>query len=145
MRSNAGAMEYIRKIDEMGGALKAIEKGYIQGEIQDAAYATQQAIEKGEQVVVGVNAFQSNEKITLDRLKLDPAIEAAQCARLEEIRKRRDAGKVSELLSQLEAAARSNRNLLPVFIECVENELTLGEICLVLRHAFGEYHSPAWV
>ena len=139
------AMEYIQKIDELGGALKAIEQGYIQGEIQDAAYRTQLAIEKGEQLVVGVNAFQSDEKITLERLKVDPAIEEAQRARLKDIRNRRDAGKVSQLLSQLEAAARSNQNLLPLFIECVENDVTLGEICLVLRQVFGEYHSPAWV
>ncbi len=139
------AMEYIQKIDGMGGALKAIEKGYIQGEIQDAAYATQQAIEKGEQLVVGVNAFQGNEKLTLERLKMDPAIEAAQRGRLMDIRNRRDASKVSQLLSQLEGAARSDQNLLPLFIECVENEVTLGEICLVLRQVFGEYHSPAWV
>ncbi len=139
------ALEYIQKIDAMGGALKAIEKGYIQGEVQDAAYQAQLAIERGEQLVVGVNAFQSDEIITLERLKVDPSIEAAQLARLKDIRSQRDAGRVSQLLSQLEGAARSDLNLLPVFIECVENEVTLGEICLVLRQVFGEYHSPAWV
>ena len=139
------AMEYIQKIDDMGGALKAIEKGYIQGEVQDAAYQAQMAIEKGEQLVVGVNAFQSDERITLERLKVDPSIEAVQHARLKDIRSQRDAGKVSQLLSQLEGAAKTNINLMPLFIECVENEITLGEICLVLRQVFGEYHSPAWV
>ncbi len=139
------AMEYIRKIDEMGGALKAIEQGYIQGEIQDAAYRTQLEIEKGEQVVVGVNAFQSEEKITLERLKVDPSIEAAQRAQLKELRSRRDAGKVGQLLSQLELEARGTTNLVPLFIECVENDITLGEICNVLRTVFGEYHPSAWV
>ena len=139
------AMEYIQKIDEMGGALKAIEQGYIQGEIQDAAYRTQQEIEKGEQVVVGVNAFQSDEKISLERLKVDPAIEASQCERLRIIRNQRDAGKVTQLLSQLEIGARGTANLLPLFVDCVENDITLGEICGVLRKVFGEYHPPAWV
>ncbi len=101
------AMEYIQKIDEMGGALKAIELGYIQGEIQDAAYHTQQAIEKGEQLVVGVNAFQSDEKITLERLKVDPAIEEVTAVLASQIYvNQRDASKVSQLLSQLENAAR---------------------------------------
>ena len=139
------AMEYIRKIDEMGGALKAIEQGYIQGEIQDAAYQTQLAIEKGEQLVVGVNAFQSDEKILLERLKVDPAIEASQCSRLKNLRDQRDSDKVSQLLGQLENVARGKENMLPLFIECVENDITLGEICTVLRGVFGEYHPPAWV
>ena len=140
------ALEYIQKVDELGGALKAIEQGYIQGEIQDAAYHTQQAIEKGEQLIVGVNTFQSDEKITLERLKVDPAIEQSQRNHLQVLRVQRDAGKVSQLLSRLEnAASKSDENLMPIFIECVENAVTLGEICSVLRQVFGEYHSPAWV
>jgi methylmalonyl-CoA mutase N-terminal domain/subunit len=140
------ALEYIQKVDELGGALKAIEQGYIQGEIQDAAYHTQQAIEKGEQLIVGVNTFQSDEKITLERLKVDPAIEQSQWNHLQVLRVQRDAGKVNQLLSQLEnVASKSDENLMPIFIECVENDVTLGEICSVLRHVFGEYHSPAWV
>jgi methylmalonyl-CoA mutase N-terminal domain/subunit len=139
------ATQYIQKIDEMGGAIKAIELGYIQGEIQDAAYHTQQAIERGEQVVVGVNAFQSEEKITLERMSVDPAIEEAQRKRLSVVRQARDMDKVSQLLIQLESATKGEGNLMPVFIECVENYITLGEICGVLRHALGEYHPPAWV
>jgi methylmalonyl-CoA mutase N-terminal domain/subunit len=139
------AMEYIQKIDDMGGALKAIELGYIQGEIQDAAYHTQQAIERGEQLVVGVNAFQSDEKITLERLKVDPALEEAQRSRLHRLRNQRDSSKASQLLSQLENAARGNENLMPIFVNCVESDITLGEICSVLRRVFGEYHPPAWV
>ena len=140
------AMEYIHKIDELGGALKAIEQGYIQGEIQDAAYHTQQSIEQGDQLVVGVNAFQSDEKITLERLKVDPTIEESQRAHLKDLRDQRDAGKVSLLLGQLEnTASKSDDNLVPLFIKCVENDVTLGEICSVLRRVFGEYHPPAWV
>jgi methylmalonyl-CoA mutase N-terminal domain/subunit len=139
------AMEYIHKIDELGGALKAIEQGYIQGEIQEAAYQAQLAIENNDQLVVGVNAFQSDEKITLDRLKVNPAIEQSQHDRLQKLRQQRDAAKVSQLLTQLEVSARTNGNLMPCFIECVDNDITLGEICAVLRQVFGEYHPPAWV
>jgi methylmalonyl-CoA mutase, N-terminal domain len=139
------AMEYIQKIDEMGGALKAIEQGYIQGEIQESAYRSQQSIERGEEFVVGVNAFQSDEKVNLERLKVDTAIEEAQVAHLCELRTRREAGKASQLLTYLEKAAKGDENLIPLFIECVENDLTLGEICGVLRQAWGEYHSPAWL
>jgi methylmalonyl-CoA mutase N-terminal domain/subunit len=137
------AKTYISKIDEMGGALAAIEKGYVQLEIQEAAYQYQQAVEKGEETVVGVNAFQMEEHLEMERLKVDPSIEEGQVARLAAIRSRRDASKASELLSRLEAAARGSENLLPVFIECVEHDLTLGEICNVLRGLWGEYHPPS--
>jgi methylmalonyl-CoA mutase N-terminal domain/subunit len=136
----ARAEAYLQRIDEMGGALLAIEKGFIQNEIQEAAYQYQRAIEQRKMTVVGVNAFQEEETITLERLKVDPAIEAAQCARLKKLRQRRDAGKAHEVLGQLEKAARSDENLLPLFITCVENDLTLGEICAVLRSVWGEYN-----
>ena len=139
------AMEYIQKIDELGGAIKAIEQGYIQGEIQETAYRTQQAIEKNDQIVVGVNAFPSDEVIALTHLKVDPAIEQSQRTRLSELRARRDSTQVSQLLSKLEGAARDKENLMPLFIECVEHDVTLGEICGVLRTVFGEYHPPAWL
>ncbi len=139
------ACEYIARIDEMGGALAAIERGYIQGEIQDAAYAFQQAMERGDETVVGVNAFQVDEKIDLERLSVDPSIEQGQRARLAALRQRRDAAKAQELMGQLEAAARTSENLMPLFITCVENDLTLGEICNVLRQVWGEYQPPAWI
>lgn len=134
-----GAQEYIAKIDEMGGALQSIEKGFMQNEIQNAAYAAQQAVERGEQVVVGVNQFTVEESLTLERLKVDPAIETGQCERLAALRANRDSAKVSELLSQLESAARGTSNLIPLFIECAENDITLGEICNTLRGVWGEY------
>lgn len=139
------AQEYIDKIDSMGGALAAIEQGYIQREIQEAAYRYQQSIERGEQVVVGLNAFQVDEKITLERLEVDPVIEQAQRERLQELRKNRNAARVSELLARLENAARGTDNLIPLLIECVENDITLGEICNLLRKLWGEYEPSTWV
>jgi methylmalonyl-CoA mutase N-terminal domain/subunit len=133
---------YIQKIDELGGALAAIDQGYIQREIQDAAYQFQQSVEKGEEIVVGVNAFQVDELLELERLKVDPAIEAAQCARLATFRTVRDARLVSEKMSILENAAYSTENLMPLLIDCIENGLTLGEICGVLRRTWGEYQPP---
>jgi methylmalonyl-CoA mutase N-terminal domain/subunit len=134
--------EYLQKIDDMGGALAAIEQGYIQMEIQDAAYAFQQALETKQEIIVGLNALQVDDKIELDRLTVDPAIEADQCRRLMELRARRDATRVSELLAQLESIARSSQNLVPVFIECVQHDITLGEICRLLRSIWGEYRPP---
>ena len=134
-----GAQEYIAKIDDMGGALQSIEKGFMQNEIQNAAYDAQKAIERGEQVVVGVNQFQAEESLTLERLQVDPAIELGQRLKLANLRANRDSAKVSELLSQLENLARGTWNLIPLFIECVENDITLGEICNTLRGVWGEY------
>jgi methylmalonyl-CoA mutase, N-terminal domain len=133
------AAVYIARIDEMGGALKAIERGYIQNEVQEAAYRYQQAVESNEQVVVGVNEFTSQEAVNVERLKIDPAIEQAQCEKVRAVRARRDPGRAAELQTRLEAAARGSENLMPLFIECVENDLTLGEICNTLRGVWGEY------
>ena len=134
-----GADEYIERIDEMGGALRAIERGYIQNEIQDAAYAAQKQIESGEQIVVGVNQFQIDEKIELERQVIDPAIEKAAHQRLADLRANRDNAKINELQEQLSHAARGRSNLMPLFIECVEHSMTLGEICNTLRGVWGEY------
>ncbi len=141
----AQANEYLRRIDEMGGALVAIEKGYIQGEIQEAAYRFQRAVESGEETVVAVNAFQVQEKIDMERLKVDPAIEIAARQRLADLRQQRDAGRSAELRAALENAARGSDNLLPVIIACVENNLTLGEICNTLRGVWGEYQPPSLI
>jgi methylmalonyl-CoA mutase N-terminal domain/subunit len=139
------ALIYIEKIDQMGGALKAIEKGYIQGEIQNAAYQYQQAVEAGEQIVVGVNAFQAEEKLTLEQLRVDPAIETSQRARLAALRSQRDGVRTAELLGQLEKAARGAEALMPLLVECVENQVTLGEICNTLRQVWGEYQPSTWI
>jgi len=137
--------EYIQRIDEMGGAMAAIERGFIQGEIQEAAYTYQRAVERGEEVVVGVNAFQVEEAIEMERLRVDPAIEETQRRLLADLRAHRDIARTSELLTQLENAARGDENLMPLFIVCVENSITLGEICNTLRGIWGEYQAPAWL
>ncbi len=137
----ARATEYIHRIDEMGGALVAIERGYMQNEIQNAAYAAQIAIEKGEQIVVGVNQFQTDEILTLDRLSVDPAIELKQREKLKKMRKKREGQCVAELQTKLEKAARGSENLIPLLIECVEHDLTLGEICQTLRSVWGEFQA----
>ncbi|MBL7164742.1 MAG: methylmalonyl-CoA mutase family protein [Anaerolineales bacterium] len=133
------AQEYIQKIDDMGGAQAAIEQGYIQSEIQEAAYQYQQAVERQDQIMVGVNKFEIQEDIELERLAVDPAIEISQRDRLTKLRAGRDAQRVNELLAHLEKAANGDENLLPLFVECVENDITLGEICDVLREIWGEY------
>jgi methylmalonyl-CoA mutase N-terminal domain/subunit len=134
-----GALDYIAKIDEMGGALQSIERGFMQNEIQNAAYVAQQEIERKEQVVVGVNQFQVKEEMTLERLSVDPAIEMNQREKLRKLRETRNKERVDELLGQLKDAALGTQNLLPLFIECVENDITLGEICNTLRGVWGEY------
>ncbi len=139
------AEAYIQKIDDLGGALAAIEHGYTQGEIQEAAYQYQQAVERRQQIVVGVNDFQVDEQIELEQLKVDPAIELAQHQRLAAIRQRRDATHVSALLTRLEQSARGDDNLIPLLIESVENDITLGEICGVLRQVWGEYQAANWI
>ena len=133
------ASDYIVKIDDMGGALQSIEKGFMQNEIQNAAYVAQQQIERGEQVIVGVNQFKVNEELTLERLKVDPAIELGQKAKLKELRESRDQRVAEQLLEKLKVAASGTENLMPLFIECVENDITLGEICNTLRVVWGEY------
>jgi methylmalonyl-CoA mutase N-terminal domain/subunit len=139
------AQTYIEKIDQMGGALVAIEQGFIQGEIQEAAYQNQKEIESRDQVIVGVNEYVVDEEIELERLQVDPSIEAEQCDRLAELRKNRDQTRVVELLGNLETAAQGTENLMPLFIECVENKITLGEMCDTLRQIWGEYQPPAWI
>jgi methylmalonyl-CoA mutase N-terminal domain/subunit len=133
------ACTYIEQIDKLGGALAAIEQGFFSREIQEAAYRYQQAVESGEQVIVGVNAFTVEEDLSFELHRIDPAIEARQRERLALLRNSRDRERVSALLSRLEATARGTENLMPLFIECVENDITLGEICGVLRRVFGEY------
>jgi methylmalonyl-CoA mutase, N-terminal domain len=140
-----GAEDYLRKIDEMGGALAAIDHGYIQGEIQESAYQAQKAVENNTDIVVGVNAFQVEEKMELERLKVDPAIEEGQRQKLADLRRQRDALKAAELMARLESAANSSENLMPLFILSVENGLTLGEICNVLRKVWHEYQPPAGI
>jgi methylmalonyl-CoA mutase N-terminal domain/subunit len=133
------SQEYIEKIDAMGGALATIESGYIQKEIQESAYHYQRAVDRKEQIVVGVNEFVVSETLSLRLLKVDPAVREQQMARLAALKQRRDNGRAKNLLRELEQAATKDANLVPIILECVESYATLGEICGVLRRVFGEY------
>jgi methylmalonyl-CoA mutase N-terminal domain/subunit len=135
----SGAEEYIAKIDAMGGMLCAVEAGFVQQEIQKAAYEYQQAVDSGEQVVVGVNRFQADEERPIPTLQIDPAVEAAQIARLNALRARRDTTKTKSALAEIERRARTTENLMPAILQAVESYATVGEISDALRRAFGEY------
>jgi len=137
------ACAYLDHIDELGGALRAIEQGYIQNEIQEAAYAYQLAVERGEQIVVGVNDFATDQPADIERLRVDPAVEAQACERLAALRARRDPQRAAALLARLEEAANGQDNLMPVFIDCVEADVTVGEMCHRLRRLWGEYRPSA--
>ncbi|HPL53966.1 MAG TPA: methylmalonyl-CoA mutase family protein [Bacillota bacterium] len=133
------ATEYISSIDGLGGAAKAIDKGYIQKEIQDSAYKYQKEIEAGDRIVVGVNKFQIEEKAPKGLLKVDPLVGELQKKKIAELRKERDNGKVNKTLEALRKAAQGNVNLMPLILDAVKAYATLGEICGVLREVFGEY------
>jgi methylmalonyl-CoA mutase N-terminal domain/subunit len=135
----ARARQYLDQIEAMGGALKAIENGFFQHEIGKRAWEYQQAIEAGEKIIVGVNAYQSEEESNIKLLRVDPAVRDEQIARLQDLRRRRDNVRVSELRQQLEKAAAGKENLMPYLVECVENLVTLGEISDSLRKVFGVY------
>ena len=137
-RIEAEAQDYIDRIDRMGGALVAIEQGFPQREIQENAYRMQKDLEAERRIVVGVNEFVEEEPPLAGLLKVDPRVGERQCRRLREVRANRDNARVAYLLARLEEAARGTENTMPLFIECVENYVTLGEICGVLRSAWGE-------
>jgi len=134
-----GARGYIERIDAMGGTLAAIEKNYIQNEIQNAAYEFQQKVETGEAVVVGVNRFKQSEGETLAPFRLNPELEQQQIERVREVRSSRSRSVYDERLQALEQAARSSDNLMPHILSCAEAHATVGEISDRLRAVFGEY------
>ena len=132
------AFKYISRIDDMGGALTAIETGFQQREIQENSYRIQMQIDRDERIVVGVNKFTTDEEVRPDILRVREEVVQRQVERLRRVRAERDDARVQHLLKLLDEATGSNANLVPVFIECVENYVTLGEICDVLRAHFGE-------
>jgi methylmalonyl-CoA mutase N-terminal domain/subunit len=134
-----GAREYIDRIDAMGGSLAAIEKNYIQTEIQNAAYEYQKSIERGDRVVVGMNRFRQEESEPIKTFRLDPELERRQVDRLRELRASRAASLVENRLDELERAARSTDNLMPRILGAAEALATVGEISGRLRRVFGEY------
>ncbi|HEY0367780.1 MAG TPA: methylmalonyl-CoA mutase family protein [Pyrinomonadaceae bacterium] len=139
------AVEYLERIDAMGGMLRAIEIGYVQREIQEAAYRYQKAVETQEQLVVGVNRFKVDEEPPVNVLRIDPALEQAQVERLRTLRERRDAQAVTDTLSRLREAAQTSENLVPRILQCVESYATVGEISNALRDIWGEYRETSTI
>ena len=140
----AEALKYIQKIDDIGGAVVAIEQGYIQREIQDSAYKWQKEIENNERVIVGVNKFQIQEKPVEGLLRVDASVGELQKKKLAKLRAERDNAAVTAALAKLEAACADEEvNLMPVIMEAVKTYATLGEICNVMRKVFGEYQAQA--
>ncbi len=136
-RIEAEAMKYIERIEDLGGAMRAIEGGYQQREIQEASYRYQKSVDDGYRTVVGVNEFTVEEEVRPEILRVREEVVRRQVERLKRVRAERDEAKAQALLGQLEEAAKSDTNVMPVLIECVENYLTIGEICDVLRGVFG--------
>jgi methylmalonyl-CoA mutase N-terminal domain/subunit len=138
-RIEAGSMDYIRRIDAMGGTLRAIEAGFIQAEIQNAAFEFQKEVESGKRVIVGVNRFQMQESGKAPVFRVDPANERSRVEEVRALRSDRDAARWSASLERLDAAARTTNNVMPCILDAVEASATVGEISDVLRRVFGEY------
>jgi methylmalonyl-CoA mutase N-terminal domain/subunit len=133
------AVEYIDKIDEMGGAIKAIESGFVQREIANSAYKYQRDIEDKERIIVGLNEFTAEEAPFTDILKISPEVERYQKQKLDKVRGQQDSKKFRNSLEGLKEAAQGTENLMPYIIEAVKSYVTLGEIADALREVFGEY------
>jgi methylmalonyl-CoA mutase N-terminal domain/subunit len=139
------ALDYIQKIDDMGGIIAAIERGYPQKEIADAAYEYQRRLETGEKVMVGVNKYVMDQEAQIDTLMIDEAVEAEQKKRIEDVRQRRDNRRVEETLSALKAAAEGTENVMPRILDAVRSYATLQEMVDTLKGVFGEYRDPGYV
>ena len=138
----AECWDYIKKIDELGGAPEAIAKGYIQKEIQDSAYKWQMDVEKGNRIIVGVNKFQQEEEPPKNLLRVDGSVGKLQAEKIAALKARRDNAKVEETLAALKAGcADESVNLMPLILEAVKAYATEGEICGVMREVFGEYQA----
>jgi methylmalonyl-CoA mutase N-terminal domain/subunit len=138
-----GAKKYIEKIDEIGGAMEAIRKGYMQAEIARSAYDYQKAVDSGEQIVVGVNKYTTKTADKTTIFEVDPAVEKKQTERLRVLRQERDNVKVKSALEKVKKVAATNENMMPVLIEAVKTYATQGEISNALREVFGEYREPS--
>jgi methylmalonyl-CoA mutase N-terminal domain/subunit len=136
------AQKYINKIDDLGGIVRAIELGYPQQEIANAAYAYQKQIERKEKTVVGVNKYQADEEKSIEFLKIDPEVEEKQVARLKEVKQTRNQARVTACLADLKKAAQGPENLMPGILAAVKEYATLQEICDVFREVFGTYRDP---
>jgi methylmalonyl-CoA mutase N-terminal domain/subunit len=144
LEAERACYEYFDRIDALGGMVPAIEQGYPQKEIHDAAYRYQQEVESGEKIIVGVNKYSGDEKRPIEILQIDDNVARRQCQRLAELRSRRDGARVEATLRTLSAAAATDQNLMPLILDCVRAYATVGEMCDVLRRVFGTYEEPAF-
>jgi methylmalonyl-CoA mutase N-terminal domain/subunit len=142
-RMEQEAREYIARIEKLGGVIPAIERGFLQREIADAASRYQREIEQHQRTIVGVNDYVLDEPIRIPLLKMDPQGYQRQCDRLACLRRERDNERVAATLAAVRQAAQGRENLMPYFMDAVNAYATLGEICGVLRQVFGEYREPA--
>ncbi|MCK4515417.1 MAG: methylmalonyl-CoA mutase, partial [Spirochaetaceae bacterium] len=139
-RTEAEAGTYIDHIDEIGGMVKAIEQGYVQREIGDAAYRYQKRIDDGDRIIVGMNAFKAEESPPDHLHSIDPSVAEAQMHRLSDVKERRDGEAVARALAAVRAAVVAGENVMPPIVDAVSAYATMGEICDLLREEFGEYH-----
>lgn len=144
-RMEAQAIDYFRRIEELGGVLPAIEKGFFQQEISEAAYRYQREIDANVRRIVGVNAYTEDKPITIPLLEMDPQGYRRQVERLQALRRERDPGRVGQTLDRLRIACQGSENTMPYILDAVRAEATLGEIVNVMRSVFGTYHEPTWI
>jgi methylmalonyl-CoA mutase N-terminal domain/subunit len=144
-RMEREANDYIRRIDEMGGMVKAIETGYPQREIAEAAFHFQRQLEQGIKTVVGVNKYSIPEEIPIATLKIDPEIEERQIQRVRKVKRERNSVAVKEALARVSEACRSGENLMEPICEAVRRDATVGDVSDIFRAEFGVYTDPGWI
>jgi len=144
-RIEAQAYDYFRRIEDLGGLIPAIDKGFFQSEISDAAYRYQREIDRGIRNIVGVNSYQDEKPVEIPILGMDPQGYQRQVQRLEDVRITRDAGRVGQALDRLRIACQGSENTMPHLLEAVHSYATLGEIVDVMRDVFGTYQEPTWI
>jgi methylmalonyl-CoA mutase N-terminal domain/subunit len=139
------AYQYFKRIEELGGMLPAIDKGFFQSEIADAAYRYQREIDSGKRYIIGVNAYEDKQPLAIPILEIDPQGYKRQVSRLQHTRETRDSGRVGQMLDRLRIACEGTENTMPHILEAVRSYATLGEIIGVMKGAFGVYHEPNWI
>jgi methylmalonyl-CoA mutase N-terminal domain/subunit len=136
---------YFKRIQDLGGVLPAIEKGFFQSEIADSAYRYQREVDAGVRNIVGVNAFQDQKPVSIPILQMDPQGYRRQVDRLEQVRRARDSGRLGQTLDRLRLACQGTENTMPFILDAVRAYATLGEIVGVMKEAFGTYEEPTWI
>lgn len=144
-QTESAVYEYFGKIDDLGGVIPALEKGFFQSEIADASFRYQKEIDQGERKIIGVNAYSDKNPITIPILGMDPEGLSRQINRLKELRAARDSGRVGQSLDRLRIACQGTENTMPYILEAVHAYSTLGEIVSVMKEVFGEYQEPNWI